>query len=57
MRTFFSFVILFLEGGKADVSSTGGIHGERSSLAPQLARQPAIYLELIITDMDFLQVD
>lgn len=50
LRTF-SFVILFWEC--VDVSSTLGIHGERSSLAPQLALQPAIYLELIIADMDF----
>lgn len=33
------------------------VHGKRSSLAPQLAVLPGIYLELIITDMNFLKAD
>ena len=61
IRTFSPvFRVIFLKQsyfGCSDVSSTHGVHGKRSSLAPQLALQPGIYLELIITDMNFLQVD
>lgn len=41
--------------GKVDASSSVGLHGERTSLAPQLARQPATYLELIIRNVDFAE--
>lgn len=49
---FFQSYIKSLE--ECDVSHTHDIRGKRSSLAPQLALS-GIHLELIITDMYFLQ--